>query len=107
MRKELTRGVWLFLNDDDGFIRWCEENPDGFFCNCSRNKAGDSVRPYMLHAMRNGKLCLHFGSLELGVASNLTTIRYCKVCSVNRKALKKWAINQGELRNCSHCIGLP
>lgn len=110
MRKKLTSGVWLFLDDDEGFIRWCERNPDGFFLNCFRNKGGDSGRPYMLHgAMRDGKLCQHFrnSSRASGVEQNLTTTAYCKVCSVNRKALEKWAKKRGGLLHCSSCIGLP
>lgn len=106
MRKELTTGVWLFLNDDDGFIRWCDENPAGFFFNCFRNKSGDVVRPYILHAMRAGAMCPHFrnSNRAAGVEPNLT--KASKVCSSDRAALERWAKNlRSELRHCSSCIG--
>ena len=110
MRQELTKDVWLFMDNDDGFIRWYEENPDGFFWNCFRTRVGHSVRPYMLHAaIRDGKLCQHFrnSSRASGIEQNLTTTAYCKVCSVKRKALEKWAKGRGEVLHCSSCIGLP
>jgi hypothetical protein len=108
MQKELEKEVWLFLDDDAGFIGWCEKNPDGFFFNCFRNKAGDVVRPYMLHTAMGGTMCPHFrnSNREAGVEPNLTTASYCKVCSIDQQALEKWAKNlRNGLRHCSSCIG--
>jgi hypothetical protein len=108
--KNLSKNLRLFLDNDDGFIQWCYDNPDGFFWNCFR-KHGNVVEAYMLHgAIIRGELCQHFrnGSRASGFVENLTTRSYCKVCSVDRKALETWA--QGSphsLLYCSDCIGLP
>jgi hypothetical protein len=110
MQKQIAEGLLLFLDDDNGFIEWCEEHPDGFFWNCLRNKDGHTVRPYMLHgAKKNGMLCQHFrnSNRASGIEANLTTNEYCKVCSIERETIERWATEWGELKYCSSCIGLP
>jgi hypothetical protein len=103
----------LFLDDDDGFVTWCQDHPDGFFWNCVRNRTGDEVYPYMLHAtMRNGMLCPHFRnrSRASGIEGNLTTTGYCKLCHDSRSKLERWAkkVRPGfEFSVCSRCVGLP
>ena len=95
--KKLPKDLRPFLDDDDGFIRWCYENPDGFFYNCYR-KAED-IEPYMLHsAVVGGKLCQHFRNKNRpsGFEQNLTTNSFCKVCSRHRHALE----NGRKVRDC-------
>lgn len=108
MRK-LAPNLRLFLDDDGGFIQWCYDNPNGFFWNCYR-KAGGAAEPYMLHsAIIRGKLCQHFrnSNRASGFTDNLTTDVFCKVCSVDRKALEKWAEGGPyTLEYCTDCIGL-
>lgn len=110
MLTEVPKGVSLFIDNDDGFIRWCESNPNGFFWNCYRTRAGDSVRPKTLHAANpGGKWCPHFRNRNRAerFEPNLTKGRNCKVCSVDRRALEDWAKNASGLRRCSDCISLP
>lgn len=111
MRAELSKDVWLFLDDDAGFIEWCRGNPNGFFWNCGRNRTGNVVHVYTLHsAMYKGNICPHFrnGNRASGFEDNLTTTTYCKVASVNRKDLEKWArAHQGDFFQCSSCVSLP
>ena len=111
MKTELSKDVWRFLDDDKSFTEWCHDNPDGSFWNCGRNPAGDVVHVYTLHsAMHKGKMCPHFrnGNRASGFEDNLTTTTYCKVVSVNRKNLEKWArAYQGDFFNCSSCVNLP
>jgi hypothetical protein len=108
MKQELSNDVWLFLDDDAGFIEWCRENPDGFFWNCGRNQAGNVVHVYTLHlAMHHGLMCPHFRNAKRasGIENNLTTTAYCKVASIRRSSLENWAQTlPGGSRRCSSCL---
>ena len=110
MRIELSKGVWCFVDDDDAFIQWCHDNPDGFFWNCGRYQADKVLQVYTLNsAIRNGNLCPHFRNSNRadGYENNLTTT-HCKVCGTNRRVLEKWArAHQGGFKHCSSCISLP
>ncbi len=111
MRKELSEDVWLIVDEDDYFIDWCHENAVGSFLNCGRNKDGNVVHVYTLHsAMHKGKMCPHFrnGNRASGFEDNLTRTDYCKVVSLNRDKLSRWArTHHGDFSNCSSCLNLP
>jgi hypothetical protein len=76
--------------------------------NCVRNQAG--IFPFMLHAAtRRGNLCPHFRNRNRasGYEHNLTTAGFCKVCSVERHTLEKWAHkvrSDFSFRMCSSCL---
>jgi hypothetical protein len=85
--------------------RWQGESP-----RCRRyRKAGGVVEPCSLRsATIRGKLCQQFreSNRTSGFADNLTASSFCKVCSVDRKALEKWP--QNPPRSIAHrtdCIG--
>src|SRR5579872_29253 len=109
MTERLKKDLRPFVDDDQGFIEWCHANPDGFVLNCFRRAR--EIMPHMLHsAIRHGELCQHFRdrSCAGGMQPHLTDRAYCKVCSLNRKALERWAAEKIQnLKYCSSCANLP
>ena len=110
MKTKLPDGSTLFFKDDEGFVRWCEAHPDGFFWNCGADEDGKIKTVSLLHsAMYKGKLCPHFRNRNLasGFADNLTRT-HAKVCSTSRKDLERWAedykAGHGQKRKCSQCM---
>ena len=83
-----------FKNDDDGFRRWVEGNPNGYVVNSYRSPTGGYLK---LHRAS----CSH---LKLDTVSNLTA-DYMKSCSTALRALKSWAKEQldAELQPCHFC----
>jgi len=108
MKKEIAPGVWLFVDDDEGFIRHCRDNSAGFVLNCGRTVAGEISSVLMFHrAVRDGDLCPHFKDkrTETGYAANLTTTGYCKLCSTNRQKLDEVARSfGGSVSECADCM---
>ncbi len=107
MKKAIAEGVWLFLDDDEAFIRCCRDNPKGYFWNCGRTTSGEISQVYTLHrAERNGDLCPHFKDKRTssGYAANLTTTG-CKVFSTHRKALDATVRkHRGRFGECADCM---
>lgn len=86
----------LFENDDEGYLNWLENNPDGFVVNCHNPPGSDYLRLH--HAS-----CSHIRTQE---RTNWTTNDYMKVCSNSVEALERWAADRtdgGELEPCQIC----
>lgn len=83
-----------FRNDDQGFLEWIDENPDGFVANVDNPQ---SVHQYpMVHLTSDS---------QLRNRSNYTTGRYFKVCSTDLSELDDWSkVTYGkELTWCRRC----
>ena len=88
-------GFMQFVNDDDGYLRWLRENPDGFVVNSNRVPGGSY-------------LILHRASckwINTPSRTNWTTTGYIKTCSNNLTALREWAEREvgGSLKPCQSC----
>ena len=93
----MSGSQWLqqFVNDDDGYLRWLSENPDGFVVNSNR----DPVSSYLI---------LHRASckwINTSARTNWTTTGYIKTCSNDLTALTDWAAREvgGSLKPCKSC----
>lgn len=86
----------LFKDDDNGFFAWLVANPGGMFINAERE-------PKPNYLVLHKSWCRHFkrrGNLKW-------TKDYVKVCSVELKALERWAAETvgGQITPCSACFG--
>ena len=77
-------------SDHDNFVRWMDENPNGFFLNYK------SPSSFMLHRV-------HCDHLDFKEKVSLTSNR--KLCSTDREELETWAKERSaqKLRYCSNC----
>lgn len=85
----------IIINDDEHYLRWIEENPDGLVVNTTNPPSP-------------GYLMLHRSTcrdISTSTRSNWTTKDYLKVCSNDLGELDKWArrIVGGELSACQRC----
>ena len=87
--------VACFRDDDDGFRRWREDNPDGFFLNTERNPG-----PGYLVLHRSG--CPHFTRSPLHWTKD-----YIKFCASDRASLEDWAGTLGDVKYCRTCFRKP
>jgi hypothetical protein len=89
-------GIELFKDDDDGFLEWLQDNPDGYFINSERN-------PKPTYLVLHRPSCPHFKS---GSALHWTK-DYIKFCSRGRGELEDWAAGTvgGEATLCRSCFG--
>ena len=85
----------IFINEDDAYLRWIEENPNGFVVNANNPPRSDYL---ILHK----STCRTISSDH---TSNWTTNQYLKVCSNNVDELSTWAKNRigGALTPCPIC----
>ena len=84
-----------FFNDDDGYLRWLAQNPDGFVVNSNRVP----VSSYLI---------LHRAScnwINISSRINWPTTGYIKTCSNDLTVLSEWAEHQvgGSLKPCKTC----
>ncbi len=84
-----------FVKDDNGYIRWLAQNPDGFVVNSNRVP----VSSYLI---------LHRASckwINTSARTNWTTTGYIKTCSNDLTALMEWAKREvgGSLKPCKSC----
>jgi TIR domain len=84
-----------FRDDDAGFRRWREDNPDGYFLNTEHNPGPGYL---MLH--RSG--CPHFTRSPLHWTKD-----YIKFCAPDQASLEEWASTLGDLRYCRTCFRKP
>src|SRR5208337_3911502 len=88
-------GFQQFVNDDDGYLLWLAQNPDGFVVNSNRVP----VSSYLI---------LHRASckwINTSTRTNWTTTGYIKTCSNDLTALTEWAEREvgGSLKHCQSC----
>jgi hypothetical protein len=86
--------VSIFRDDDEGFLTWLDDNPDGYFINSYPDPSPEYL---VLH--RPG--CRHFKG---GGAVRWTS--YAKLCSPDRDELEDWALDTvgGEVTLCRSCF---
>jgi len=89
------RVVIQYIDNEEGYLNWVAQHPDGFLINCYRNETPDYL---WLHRTT----CGHIKSPK---RKNYTTRGFKKVCSDNRKELADWAANEvcGVLNRCRCC----
>ena len=89
--------VEVFDNDEAGYLKWVQSNPDGFVANVDR---AETVPQYpMVHSATHGSL----SSPKIG---NFTTGAYVKLCSADLEALEQYSQTKfgRALTRCSQCM---
>ena len=94
--------IEIFENmpNDDEFIGWIDENPNGFILNILRPKIPSNI------SKEHPKI--HFANcsgLKKSLGSSSTTKKYFKVCSNSIEELEQWSLNtyNKELTPCGTC----
>jgi hypothetical protein len=84
-----------FIDDDNGYLRWLAQNPDGFVVNSNRSPVSNYL---ILHRAS----CKWINTPDL---TNWTTTGYIKTCSTDGTALVEWARREvgGDLKPCGLC----
>ena len=84
-----------FINDDDGYIGWIRNNPNGYVVNSYR-------KPKREYLILHRADC---GQISTPKRSNWTTRNYVKFCSLDRYELENWAETElnGKLWSCRKC----
>ncbi len=72
-----------FIDDEDRYLRWVSEHPNGFVINAPKSGSGAVNK---LHKAS----CKHISTAY----KNYTTTDYMKICSLNRHELVTWAGNR-------------
>jgi hypothetical protein len=87
--------IAMFKDDDQGFLDWQDDNPNGYFINTER-------KPNPKYLVLHKAGCPHFKGSE----SLRWTKDYVKVCSGDRPALTEWATEAvgGEVTLCGTCF---
>ena len=91
-----TGDVLKFRSDDEGFLEWFKDHPNGFYINCD-------------HQPHAGYLKLHrvsCGHLKARIAKgDACTVAFMKACSDSRQALSEWALREanGSPDPCAAC----
>ena len=86
----------VFKEDDSGFFRWLDDNPNGYFINAECN-------PKPNYLVLHRPSCLHFDrSPDVHWTKN-----YIKICSTARSDLVEWAAGEvgGDVTLCTSCFG--
>ena len=98
--------IEIFKNmpNDDDYIKWIDENPNGFVLNIDQTK--DPSKIYKDYPK------IHFANCgQLNKRPGRTTRKYFKVCSNSIEELEKWSLDEyrRELTLCGTCKkkGLP
>lgn len=88
--------VQCFIKDDDGYLRWIEDNPTGFVINTNQP-------PNRNYLILHRATCGHIHSSERG---NWTTDKYMKTCSLHIWQLERWATETtgGAMTLCGACL---
>ena len=89
------QGFQQFVNDDDGYLNWLAQNPDGFVVNSNRVPVGS----YLIQHRASCKW------INAATRTNWTTTGYIKTCSNDLTALAGWAEREigGSLKPCKSC----
>ena len=83
-----------FMDDDDGYIAWLSERPDGFVLNCERP-------PTPSYLMLHRPTCRTIRGTPARGQS--WTVSYQKVCADTKRELVDWANEIGVLQPCKRC----
>jgi hypothetical protein len=87
--------VIIFIQDDEAYLHWIDQNPSGFVVNAYR-------RPTPAYLVLHRAICPH---VSTAVRTNWTTTQYIKICSADLDELQLWAKRDvgGEVRVCGFC----
>jgi len=85
-----------FRDDDEGYIHWLQEHPEGFVVNTYR-------RPSRNYLILHRTECPHISVRR--DESRRWTVDYIKVCAANVQDLQNWARDEvgGALARCRTC----
>jgi hypothetical protein len=85
-----------FRDDDEGYVRWLQEHPNGFVVNTYR-------RPSRNYLILHRADCPHISTRA--DESRRWTVDYIKICAANVEDLKDWAREavDGALTRCRTC----
>jgi len=83
----------VFVDDDDGYLRWIDANPSGFVLNCARSPRLDYL---MLHRATCSSVR---GTPPRG---SRWTVDFIKVCARNKELVENWT-QQAVQRDPSPC----
>ena len=88
--------VQYFVDDDDAYLRWIEDNPTGFVINANRP-------PNRKYLILHRATCTHIRSPG---RSNWTTKQFAKTCSLHVWQLEKWSTETtgGAAELCGACL---
>ena len=95
---ELISGVTIvnviieFMDDDQGYIAWLAEHPDGYVLNCGRPPRPSYLK---LHKATCGTIN--------GAPGRLWTVTYQKVCAETLKEIEAWTRPIGSPTCCGIC----
>lgn len=86
-----------FVDDEEGYLKWLQENPSGFVVNCDRTPNSEYL---ILHRANCGTI-MH----ATRGPGNWTTGDYIKVCSLKVSELNEWAEKEigGQPEPCQRC----
>jgi hypothetical protein len=89
--------IEIFQDNDQGYLKWLEDNPKGYVLNCDRVP----VASYLILHQAN---CSTINGMP--TADSSWTRDYIKVCSRSRLALISWANSKtkGTTQFCEHCM---
>ena len=94
-QQAILAGCAFFLNDEEGYLSWITQHPNGYVLNLDKRL---NVKNYpMLHSVTDRQIR---GELE-----NYTTGDYFKICGPNEEVLEDWAKLSGlNLTRCKKCF---
>jgi hypothetical protein len=97
----LMAAIRKFVDDDEGYLRWLENHPDGFVVNFP--KEPQKTHKILLHRSCCYCVCSPY------VAKTWTTGRNIKVCCCEEYRLFEWIVFQKNkpLHLCSKCHPRP
>lgn len=94
--KNEVMAIRSFIDDDDGYRDWLNENPRGYVINIQRSINPSDAR---LHRANCRDLIAQFDR-DVQLAGP-----YIKVCGDTQAALENWAVDNvgGPIKHCEHC----
>jgi hypothetical protein len=87
--------VIIFIEEDEAYLHWIDQNRAGFVINAQR-------RPAPTYLILHRAICSRISS---AARTNWTTRQYIKICSAHLDQLQAWARREigGDLKPCSFC----
>lgn len=92
-----TDQLKVFVDDDEGYIQWINDNALGYVVNSFRKPTTE----YLILHRANCRTILE----ATRGPGNWTTTGFVKICSVDKPVLVNWASGEigGELQPCQRC----
>jgi serine/threonine protein kinase len=90
-----------FTGDDEAYLRWLSQNPEGYVVNTTR-----AINPNTMVLHRS--TCPHISKLEFELRGGFTERGYVKICSARVEPLREWVRRHGRgdgsfSRECNSC----